>query len=113
MLRAVAPDAEVYFLTGGTQTNQMVISSMLDCHEGVVAAETGHVGAHEAGAIECSGHKVLSLSQEDGKLSAGDLETYLSTFYGDANHEHMVFPGMVLYFSSDGVWHFVYERRVG
>ena len=89
------PDAEVYLLTGGTQTNQIVISSMLDSHEGVIAAETGHVGTHEAGAIECTGHKVLSLSQKNGKLSADDLEKYLSTFYGDENHEHMVFPGMV------------------
>lgn len=89
------PDAEVYFLTGGTQTNQIVISSMLDSHEGVVAAETGHVGTHEAGAIEWTGHKVLTLPQTDGKISASDLEEYLSTFYGDENHEHMVFPGMV------------------
>ena len=89
------PDAEVYFLTGGTQTNQIVISSMLDSHEGAVAAETGHVGTHEAGAIEWTGHKVLTLPQTDGKISASDLEEYLSTFYGDENHEHMVFPGMV------------------
>ena len=89
------PDAEVYFLTGGTQTNQIVISSMLDSHEGVVAAETGHVGTYEAGAIEWTGHKVLTLPQTDGKISASDLEEYLSTFYGDENHEHMVFPGMV------------------
>lgn len=89
------PDAEVYLLTGGTQTNQIVISSMLDSHEGVIAAETGHVGTHEAGAIEWTGHKVLTLPQTDGKISASDLEEYLSTFYGDENHEHMVFPGMV------------------
>ena len=89
------PDAEVYLLTGGTQTNQIVISSMLDSHEGVIAAETGHVGIHEAGAIEWTGHKVLTLPQTDGKISASDLEEYLSTFYGDENHEHMVFPGMV------------------
>lgn len=68
---------------------------MLDSHEGVVAAETGHVGTHEAGAIEWTGHKVLTLPQTDGKISASDLEEYLSTFYGDENHEHMVFPGMV------------------
>lgn len=89
------PDAEVYLLTGGTQTNQIVISSMLDSHEGVIAAETGHVGTHEAGAIEWTGHKVLTLPQKNGKLSADDLEEYLNNFYGDENHEHMVFPGMV------------------
>ena len=89
------PEAEVYFLTGGTQINQIVISSMLDSHEGVIAAETGHVGTHEAGAIEWTGHKVLTLPQTDGKISAADLEEYLRSFYGDENHEHMVFPGMV------------------
>lgn len=89
------PDADIYFLTGGTQTNQAVISSILDSYEGVIAAETGHVGTHEAGAIEWTGHKVLTLHQEEGKISAGELEEYLSTFYEDENHEHMVFPGMV------------------
>lgn len=89
------PDGEVYFLTGGTQTNQIVISSILDSHEGVIAAETGHVGTHEAGAIEWTGHKVISLPQKNGKLSADDVEKYLNVFYKDENHEHMVFPGMV------------------
>ena len=53
------PDAEIYFLVGGTQTNQTVIDSMLSGYEGVVAATTGHISVHEAGAIEYSGHKVL------------------------------------------------------
>lgn len=90
-----SPDADVYFLTGGTQTNQTVISSMLDTHEGVIAAQTGHVSTHEAGAIEWTGHKVITLPQEEGRISAEDLERYLADFYGDENHEHMVFPGMV------------------
>lgn len=89
------PDAEIYFLTGGTQTNQCVISAMLHPYEGVIAAQSGHIGTHEAGAIEVSGHKVISLPQEQGKLSADTLADYLSSFYGDENHEHMVFPGMV------------------
>lgn len=89
------PDADIYFLTGGTQTNQTVISAMLDSNEGVAAAETGHISTHEAGAIECTGHKVLTIPQKDGKLPAERLEAYLRTFYADENHEHMVFPGMV------------------
>ena len=89
------PEAEVYFLTGGTQTNQIVISSMLDSHEGVIAAETGHVSTHEAGAIECTGHKVLTLPHEAGKIGADVLDDWLHSFYEDENHEHMVFPGMV------------------
>lgn len=89
------PNAEVYFLTGGTQTNAIVISTMLRDSEGVVAAKTGHVSVHEAGAIEHSGHKVLELSQENGKINSKELDCFLSDFYKDPNHEHMVYPGMV------------------
>ena len=89
------PDAEVYFLVGGTQTNAIVIKSMLRSYEGVVAAATGHVAVHEAGAIEAGGHKVLTLPEHNGKLDAAEVEEYIATFYKDANHEHMVKPGMV------------------
>lgn len=89
------PEADVSFLVGGTQTNAIVISSMLSAYEGVIAVETGHVNSHEAGAIEHTGHKVLALPQHEGKLDAGELKQYLENFYQDANHEHMVFPGMV------------------
>ena len=89
------PDADVYFLTGGTQTNQIVISTVLKPFEGVIAANTGHVSGHEAGAIEFSGHKVLQISHKDGKLSHIFIENLIKDFYNDRNHEHMVFPGMV------------------
>ena len=89
------PEAEVYFLVGGTQTNQTVIDSVLRSFEGVIAAETGHVSVHEAGAIEFTGHKVLTLPQHDGKLCVRELKDYMETFLGDDSHEHMVFPGMV------------------
>ena len=89
------PEAEVYFLVGGTQTNQTVIDSVLKSYEGVIAAETGPVSVHEAGAIEFHGHKVLTLPQHDGKLCARELKDYMETFLGDDSHEHMVFPGMV------------------
>lgn len=89
------PDADVYFLVGGTQTNSTVIDAFLSQYEGVIAAKTGHVSLHEAGAIEFTGHKVLELPEKEGKLSAKDVKEYLETFYGDGNHEHMVFPGMV------------------
>ena len=89
------PDADVFFLIGGTQTNAVVISSMLREYEGVIAAKTGHVSLHEAGAIEITGHKVLELSQVDGKLEASVIKQFLEQFYKDENHEHMVFPGMV------------------
>ena len=89
------PEGEVYFLVGGTQTNAVVIGSMLKRYEGVVAAQTGHVNVHEAGAIEYTGHKVLALPQREGKISGADLQNFLETFYGDETHDHMVFPGMV------------------
>ena len=87
--------ADVHFLVGGTQTNRIVIDSMLKKYEGVIAATTGHINGHEAGAIEASGHKVLTLPSYDGKLRASDVEKLLSDFYSDRAHEHMVFPGMV------------------
>ncbi len=89
------PDAEIYFITGGTQTNQLVIDTMLQSYEGVISADTGHVSGHEAGAIEFSGHKVLTLPNHLGKLDAGEVADYIRRFYEDDNHEHMVFPGMV------------------
>ena len=89
------PDGEVYFLVGGTQTNAVVIASVLNRYEGVLSAVTGHVNAHEAGAIEFTGHKVLPLPQDNGKISAADLKDYLQTYYADGSYDHMVFPGMV------------------
>lgn len=90
-----APQADVYFLSGGTQTNQTVISGMLRPYEGVIAAATGHISGHEAGAIEATGHKVLPIPHQDGKLSAQRLKAYLNEFYANESHAHMVFPGMV------------------
>ena len=89
------PEGEVFFLVGGTQTNAIVIASMLQRWQGVMAAATGHVAAHEAGAIEYTGHKVISLPAHEGKVSAADVRDWCATFYADANHDHMVFPGMV------------------
>ncbi len=89
------PDADVYFISGGTQTNAIVIASMLNRWEGVIAAATGHVAGHEAGAIEYTGHKVLGLPQKNGKLSADTVRDFCQTFFADGNHDHMVFPGMV------------------
>ena len=88
-----APEAEVFFLVGGTQTNQVVLDMLLAPYEGVVAAETGHVACHEAGAIEFSGHKVLTVPAHDGKMDAAELDRFIELFYQDGNHEHMVFPG--------------------
>ena len=90
-----APEAEIYFLVGGTQTNATVIDALLRPWQGVVAAETGHIAVHEAGAIEFGGHKVLTLPQRAGKLSAEDVARCLNAWQQDDNREHMVMPGMV------------------
>ena len=89
------PNAEIFFLTGGTQTNQVVIDSLLESYEGVVAAQTAHIALHEAGAIEFCGHKVLELPSHDGKVCAADLKTMMERFNGDDSREHMTRPGMV------------------
>lgn len=88
-------DLQVQFLTGGTQTNLLTISTMLRRYEAVIAAETGHINVHEAGAIEYSGHKVITLPSVNGKVSGDDLEEYMEKFYGDDTHDHMSIPGMV------------------
>lgn len=89
------PDADIFFLAGGTQANAVVISTVLADCEGVVAAKTGHISTHEAGAVEYTGHEVLELPQTDGKIDPDTLDGYLSAFFADENHEHMTFPGMV------------------
>lgn len=103
-------DAEVYFLTGGTQTNMMVIDTVLKPYEGVISAVTGHVAGHEAGAIEASGHKVLTIKQKDGKIAASDVKDWIDTFYNDANHSHMVHPGMV-YISHPTEYGTLYSKK--
>ncbi len=90
-----APGAEVYFLTGGTQANATMIDAMLRSYQGVMAADSGHISVHEAGAIEFGGHKVLTLPQENGKITAGSVENCINSYKDDANNEHMVMPGMV------------------
>ncbi len=89
------PGADVYFLTGGTQTNQIVIDTVLHPTEGVISADTGHINAHEAGAIEFTGHKVMGVPHIDGKIDLSALKAYLERFYSDENKEHMTSPGMV------------------
>ena len=89
------PDADVEFLTGGTQTNAVIISTMLRDWEGVISAESGHVSVHESGAIEYTGHKVIALPAVDGKLTADAIRDYMIRFCSDVTHDHMVFPGMV------------------
>ena len=90
-----APDAAVHFLVGGTQTNTTVIYSILRPHEGVLAVSTGHINCHEVNAIEGTGHKVLAIPGENGKLTAQAIEDAYLAWKNDASWEHIVKPGMV------------------
>ncbi len=103
------PDADVFFLVGGTQTNSTVIDAMLRRYEGVVAAETGHIAVHESGAVEFSGHKVITLPGHNGKMDPAELRHYLEHFHADPTWPHMVFPGMV-YISFPTEYGTIYTR---
>lgn len=103
-------DAEIMFLVGGTQTNATAIDGILARHEGVLAAESGHIAVHESGAIEASGHKVLTLPHYAGKVRAEDVEHFIAEFYADETYPHMVAPGM-LYISQPTEYGTVYSLK--
>lgn len=90
-----APDSDVHFLVGGTQTNTTVISSVLRPHQGAVCAAQGHIAVHETGAIEATGHKVLALPCENGKITAAQVKEYFAAHFASETAEHEVQPGMV------------------
>ncbi|MBQ2847034.1 MAG: aminotransferase class V-fold PLP-dependent enzyme [Clostridia bacterium] len=90
-----APESDVHFLVGGTQTNTAVISSALRIHQGVISAQSGHINVHESGAIEATGHKVLALPSSNGKLTTKQIEECFNAHHNDVCHEHMVQPAMV------------------
>ena len=105
-----APDAAVHFLVGGTQANLTVISAALRSHQGVISASTGHINVHETGAIEATGHKVLSVNTDDGLLTAEMVEKVCHDHFVDEAFEHMVQPGMV-YISSPSELGTIYSRK--
>jgi len=88
-------DVDVHFLVGGTQTNSIVIASILRPHQGVVSATSGHIATHEAGAIEATGHQVLTLPSEDGKIQAEQVKELSENHWNNPMHESEVQPGMV------------------
>ena len=90
-----SPEAAVHFLVGGTQTNTTVIAHILRPHQGVIAADTGHINVHETGAIEHTGHKVLALPSAQGKITARQVADAVEAHRRDDSFEHMVQPGMV------------------
>ncbi|RNL54220.1 threonine aldolase family protein [Pedobacter jejuensis] len=85
-------DATIYFVSGGTQTNLLVISTLLQVHEAVISAKTGHIFAHETGAIEATGHRVITVDSHDGKLKPSDIEKVLQAY---SLRPHVVKPKMI------------------
>jgi len=100
----LARDADVHFLAGGTQTNLVALAAFLRPHEAVVAPASGHIATHEAGAIEASGHKVLTVATPDGKLSPELIQPCVDGHSG----EHMVKP-RVVYISNTTEWGTLYS----
>lgn len=90
-----APDAHIHFLVGGTQANTTVISAALRPHQGAICAQTGHINVHESGAVEATGHKVLTISSQDGKLTARQIAQFCQAHYDDPTAEHTVQPGLI------------------
>ena len=88
-------EIDVHFLVGGTQANTVVIASALRPHQGVIAADTGHINVHETGAIEATGHKVLALPNQDGKITSKQIEEVYKEHKSDDAFEHVVQPKMV------------------
>ncbi len=88
-------DVDVHFLVGGTQANTTVIAAALRPYQGVLSAEPGHIACHETGAIEATGHKVIALPSDTGRLSASQIRAYCAAHWADATHEHQVQPAMV------------------
>lgn len=99
-------DIDVHFLSGGTQTNLTAISAFLRPHEAAIAANTGHILVHETGAIEATGHKVISVDSGDGKLTAEQVRAVVAG-HGD---EHMVKPRLV-YLSQPTEVGTIYSRQ--
>ena len=95
--RFACPEADVHFLVGGTQTNQLAASAFLRPWEAMVAADTGHINVHETGAIEATGHKVIAMPGTDGKLTPAAIADAAAQHCDTPGvyDEHMVLPRMV------------------
>jgi len=85
-------DIPIFFVAGGTLANIIITSSALRSHEAVIAASTGHIVIRETGAIEATGHKIITVASNDGKLTPDDIETTLAD---NAHYPHMAKPRLV------------------
>lgn len=101
------PNANIYFVSGGTQTNLLVIASLLQIHEAVISAKTGHIYVHETGAIEAIGHRVITVDTDDGKISPEDVQAVLQAY---SLRPHVVKPKMV-YISNSTEIGTIYNKK--
>lgn len=90
-----SPDAEIFFLIGGTPTNVIAIDALIPPYQGVLAADSGHISVREAGAVEATGHKIVTLPPSNGKIMVQTVQDYLKAFYADETWQHGVEPGML------------------
>ena len=104
-----APEVDVHFLVGGTQTNFTFLAAALRCYQGAVCADTAHIAVHETGSVEATGHKVITLPQRDGKITAAQVDECCRLHFSDGSHEHMVMP-KVVYLSESTELGTVYTR---
>ena len=95
ILKHVGSNGSVYFFTGGTQVNQVLIDSILGKSEGILSPDTGHINVHEAGAIEYTGHKIIPIKNINGKISSSQIKAEYDKWKNDLNHDHMVEPRLV------------------
>ena len=100
----------VHFLVGGTQTNFTVIAAALRPFQGVIAADSGHINVHETGAIENSGHKVITIKGENGKITAEQIEKEAIAYVKSDIKEHIVCPKMV-YISFPTEYGTIYSKK--
>lgn len=105
-----APDADVHFLVGGTQTNATVIDAALKPYQGILCAETGHINVHETGAVEACGHKCITFPTNDGKIEAKQIRDYAKEHFRNGGNEHMAQPKMV-YISTPTELGTIYQKK--
>ncbi len=102
-------DLTVHFMVGGTQTNMTVIAAALRPHQGALCPVSGHINGHETGAVEATGHKVLTVPSADGKITAKQVEDVVLAHRADGSFEHVVQPKLV-YISNPTEWGTIYSK---
>ena len=105
-----APQADVHFISGGTQTNLTVLAALLRPYQAVIAADSGHINVHETGAIEMTGHRILTVPNQNGKITAGQVKDICRAHWQDDNPEFTPQP-KVVYISFPTEFGTLYSRE--